>query len=30
VALAACPGLLAREELGRRSYKSDAKGKQTP
>ncbi|MCV2369996.1 DUF429 domain-containing protein [Roseateles oligotrophus] len=30
VALEAYPGLLAREVLGRRSYKSDAKTKQTP
>jgi hypothetical protein len=30
VALEAYPGLLAREILGRRSYKSDEKGKQTP
>jgi hypothetical protein len=30
VALEAYPGLLAREVLGRRSYKSDAKAKQTP
>ncbi len=30
VALEAYPGLLAREILGRRSYKNDAKAKQTP
>jgi hypothetical protein len=30
VALEAYPGLLAREVLGRRSYKSDARPKQTP
>ena len=30
VALEAYPGLLARELIGSRSYKSDAKGKQTP
>lgn len=30
VALEAYPGLLAREMLGRRSYKSDARAKQTP
>ncbi|AMO22175.1 hypothetical protein GCM10027034_24780 [Ramlibacter solisilvae] len=30
VALEAYPGLLARELIGRRSYKSDDKGKQTP
>lgn len=30
VALEAYPGLLAREVLGRRSYKSDERGKQTP
>ena len=30
IAVEACPGLLAREVLGRRSYKSDEKAKQTP
>ena len=30
VALEAYPGLLAREVIGRRSYKSDEKGRQTP
>ena len=30
VALEAYPGLLARELIGRRSYKSDTRGKQTP
>jgi predicted RNase H-like nuclease len=30
VALEAYPGLLAREVIGQRSYKSDAKAKQTP
>ena len=30
VALEAYPGLLAREAIGRRSYKSDERGKQTP